>query len=209
LPAPSAVTMGGVTRSLARSAQLTQLLDSATERLPSVAARPHPTRWHTRALGAALLLAAAIVALGVARSWWSRPPSFDNAPASAPRGAAPLARARASQPIPSEGSAGSSLPAASVPVVPAAAADAPPATLQPRRAYLSINALPWAELRLDDRPLGTTPKRGLPVRPGAHVLSFSCPALGRQTRVPLQLVAGTRYRVVVDLQVSPPSIAIQ
>jgi eukaryotic-like serine/threonine-protein kinase len=218
LRAPSAITsepgsapgMAGVTRSIARSDQLTQLLDGATERLPSAAARPHKIRRRRHALAAALLLAAAIVALGVARSAWNPPRSRSVAPPSAPHRVGPLAPASTSQAAPrEEQGAGSSVPAASVPVAPAAAASTPAATAGAKRAYLSINALPWAELRLDDRPLGTTPKRGVPVPPGAHVLWLSCPALGRQARVPLQLTGGTRYRVVVDLQVSPPSIAIQ
>jgi hypothetical protein len=194
--------MTGVTRSIAQSDQLTQLLDSATERLPAPPARPRRLVGRHALAALLLLLGAAIVALGVARSWGTPPQGRSVAPPAAPRSPIKLAPASASQPTPPEESA----VAGAVPRAPAALV---PSTEAPKPwAYLSINALPWAELRLDDRPLGTTPKRGLPVPPGAHVLSFSCPALDRQARVPLQLAAGKRYRVVVDLQVSPPSIAI-
>jgi hypothetical protein len=214
--APSAVAsergsagIAGVTRSIARSDELTQLLDSATERLPSPTARPHASRGTKRALAAALLLSAGLVALGIGRSAWSPPHNRSLASSGSPHSTRPLAPASASESAPREDRAGSSVPAASAPIAQGTAASTPATAPEPRRAYLSINALPWAELRLDDRPLGTTPKRRLPVPPGAHVLWFSCPPIGRQARVPLQLAAGTRYRIVVDLQVSPPAIAIE
>lgn len=77
------------------------------------------------------------------------------------------------------------------------------------RAFLSVNALPWAEVRLDDRVLGSTPQRSLPVAAGEHVLVVSCPPLGRSERVALKLAAAGRYQVLIDLQTTPARVSIR
>jgi hypothetical protein len=77
------------------------------------------------------------------------------------------------------------------------------------RARLSVNALPWAELRLDGRALGATPKRALPVSSGNHVLLLECPPLGRQARVPLKLAADEHRHVLVDLNADPPTVTLR
>ena len=76
-------------------------------------------------------------------------------------------------------------------------------------ASLSVNAMPWASVRLDGRALGTTPQRALPVRAGSHVLQLDCPPLGRNARIPLKLGAGDHQRVVVDMQTEPPTISVR
>jgi len=63
---------------------------------------------------------------------------------------------------------------------------------------LSINALPWAEIALDGRPIGQTPLANLDVPIGAHEVTWRHPQLGerRQTVV---VKAQTPARVGVDL----------
>jgi serine/threonine-protein kinase len=77
------------------------------------------------------------------------------------------------------------------------------------RARLSVNALPWAELRLDGRALGATPKRALAVSAGSHVLLLECPPLGRQARVSLKLSADEHRHVLVDLNADPPTVTLR
>ena len=77
------------------------------------------------------------------------------------------------------------------------------------RARISVNALPWAALRVDGRALGTTPRRALALAPGAHVLQLDCPPLGRSARVPIKLSPGADQHILVDLQTDPPAITIQ
>jgi eukaryotic-like serine/threonine-protein kinase len=77
------------------------------------------------------------------------------------------------------------------------------------RARLSVNALPWAELRLDGRPLGATPKRAMQVSSGNHVLLLECPPLGRRARVPLKLTADEHRHVLVDLNADPPTVTLR
>lgn len=76
-------------------------------------------------------------------------------------------------------------------------------------AYLAVNAVPWAEVRVDGRSVGTTPRRNLPVTPGAaHVVELSCPPLGRSARVTVRPAAGATTRVLVDLSRDPPAVTV-
>jgi hypothetical protein len=72
---------------------------------------------------------------------------------------------------------------------------------------VTVNALPWAEVRLDGRVLGTTPRRALSVSAGSHTLLLSCPPLGKQARVEVEVRAGEHAQVVVDLQQEPPRVS--
>jgi hypothetical protein len=74
---------------------------------------------------------------------------------------------------------------------------------------VTINANPWAEVRLDGRRLGTTPRRNVAVPIGNHTLEVSCPPLGRHARVPLRVTTPRRISVFVDLTRDPPSVAIR
>ena len=76
-------------------------------------------------------------------------------------------------------------------------------------AAVSVNALPWATVHLDGRALGSTPQRALAVRAGSHVLQLDCPPLGRSARVPLKLAPGDHPRVVVDMQTDPPTVSVR
>jgi len=100
--------------------------------------------------------------------------------------------------------------AASATASDAAPAAAPPdAAARAAPALLSVNAIPWANVRLDGRALGTTPRRNVPLPAGAHNLELDCPPLGRSVRVPIRAVAGETTRVVVDLSADPPQVTTQ
>jgi len=75
-------------------------------------------------------------------------------------------------------------------------------------AKVTINAVPWAEVRIDGRSIGTTPRRNLSLAAGAHTLELSCPPLGRSARVQLRAVSGGTHRVLADLSADPPQITV-
>jgi hypothetical protein len=72
-----------------------------------------------------------------------------------------------------------------------------------------INAVPWAEVKLDGRSLGTTPLRKAATDVGKHMLELQCPPLGRSARVPLQTKTGETLRVLVDLNQDPPRVSVE
>lgn len=74
---------------------------------------------------------------------------------------------------------------------------------------LTVNATPWAEIRLDGRSLGTTPKRGLALSAGTHALVLSCPPLGREARTTVVAAPGTETRVLADLGQDPPRLVVR
>jgi len=86
---------------------------------------------------------------------------------------------------------------------PAAATNDAPA-LATGQSSLSVNATPWAEVKLDGRAVGVTPLRKLKLRAGSHVLALACPPLGRDTTLKLEVKPGQSARVVVDLSRDPP-----
>jgi serine/threonine protein kinase len=104
--------------------------------------------------------------------------------------------------------------ASASPREPARAAEAPAAvsgetTGDPKRgSLLSVSAAPWAEVRVDGRDLGVTPRRSLQLRPGKHLLTLSCPPLDREARVPIELAPGQELHVAADLHESPPKISV-
>lgn len=75
-------------------------------------------------------------------------------------------------------------------------------------ASLTVNARPWAEVRLDGRPIGTTPRRGIHTSAGDHVVELSCPPLGRSARVQVHLEVGSGARILADLMTDPPTIRV-
>ena len=203
----------GVTRSIATSVTLTEMLaPGTTEALP----RPGTAdRQLTRARGIALgvgFAGAAIVAAFLAftpatqdvpveqpeanDSRAPKPPIATPAAAEArPTGATVAGATAIVAPNPSPGTAG--------------AGGAFATALAAASATLTIHATPWAEARLDGKALGATPQRAVRVRPGAHVLGLDCPPLGRKARVPLHLRAGTHAQVVVDMQTDPPTVSVR
>lgn len=76
-------------------------------------------------------------------------------------------------------------------------------------ASLSVNAIPWAEVKLDGRALGNTPRRQQTVSAGAHTLELYCPPLDRRVSVQIRVVAGQTVRVVANLATEPPDVTVQ
>jgi hypothetical protein len=71
-------------------------------------------------------------------------------------------------------------------------------TLAPPNGRLSVNAVPWAEVSIDGRPVGTTPLGNLTVSVGSHEIVWSHPQLGeRRQTVTVKVQSPTR--VGVDL----------
>jgi len=63
---------------------------------------------------------------------------------------------------------------------------------------LSINALPWAEVSIDGKPVGTTPLGNLAVPIGDHQVVWRHPQYGEKTRT-ITVTARTPVRVGMDL----------
>lgn len=62
----------------------------------------------------------------------------------------------------------------------------PPPTRRPTPSlpgYLSINSTPWAELSVDGRVVGNTPRVGIRVTPGRHLLMFAREGFQNHTMV--------------------------
>ncbi len=109
-------------------------------------------------------------------------------------------------------------PATAPPVAPDAARRAPP---RPRRtetedgpptaaeapvrveaagAHLRINAIPWATVELDGRPIGTTPLTRVEAGSGEHVLRFTNDVLGVERTEHVELAPNEHRDVIVDLR---------
>jgi serine/threonine-protein kinase len=55
-----------------------------------------------------------------------------------------------------------------------------PLTITPPMGRLSINAEPWAQVLIDDRPIGDTPLANVSVSLGEHEVVFRHPQLGER-----------------------------
>ncbi len=121
-------------------------------------------------------------------------PAADSPPSAARSGVVPVA------PLDPGASAGA----------PAAAVDgAPPAAETPKSGFVTVSAAPWAHVTLDGRDAGVTPRRRVPVKPGKHVLVLTCPPLGREARVPLEVQSEQALQVVVDLNETPARVSVR
>ncbi|MCA9581435.1 MAG: protein kinase, partial [Myxococcales bacterium] len=69
---------------------------------------------------------------------------------------------------------------------------------------LHVNATPWARVSIDQRPVGTTPLRGLRPAAGKRNIVLRCPPLGREFTTTIEVEAGKTTRLVVDLTKEPP-----
>jgi hypothetical protein len=72
------------------------------------------------------------------------------------------------------------------------------ATVPVPNGSLSINALPWAEITLDGKPIGTTPLGNVSVPIGTHEIVWRHPQLGERTRT-ITVPARTPVRLGMDL----------
>ena len=75
--------------------------------------------------------------------------------------------------------------------------------------FLSVSAVPWAEVRVDGRLLGATPRRNVPMRAGKHALSLSCPPLAREARIEIELQSGKELHVSANMHESPPEVTVR
>jgi hypothetical protein len=64
---------------------------------------------------------------------------------------------------------------------------------------VSINALPWAEVLIDGKSVGTTPLANLPVAIGSHTVVLKHPSLGER-RQTIRVVGGTPIRIGVSFE---------
>lgn len=76
-------------------------------------------------------------------------------------------------------------------------------------AWLTVNATPWAVVKLDGRSLGNTPRRRQPIRAGSHTIELSCPPLGRTVRRTFRASAGRPITVIANLATDPPTVSIR
>jgi eukaryotic-like serine/threonine-protein kinase len=92
---------------------------------------------------------------------------------------------------------------------PSEPAEAPPATETNKRGFLSVSAVPWAEVRVDGRLLGATPRRSVPLRAGKHTVNLSCPPLAHDTTLTVDLQPEQELRVSANMHESPPQVTTQ
>lgn len=85
-------------------------------------------------------------------------------------------------------------------------AASPPAATPPSRGFLTVGALPWGEVRIDGQAAGTTPLRRRALSPGKHVVVVGCPPLGRQAQASVEITAGERTHLQIDLNRDPPLV---
>jgi PEGA domain len=64
---------------------------------------------------------------------------------------------------------------------------------------ISVNALPWADVLIDGRPVGTTPLANIPVPIGRHEVVFRHPQLGERKQT-VTVTATTPVRIGMNLQ---------
>lgn len=228
---PPRVSSGRIeVRSIAVSQELTALLAQATERIdretpstpgpPSdrpeepIAADPEFHRIARRLLrDFAVVTAALMVALLYPRSDEDpddTPPQTERASKrSAPVRPAEAAAASVADPAPP------SVETALPPVEPPPAAVPSHAPVEPaevnaqQRGFLSVSAVPWAEVRVDGRLLGATPRRSVPLRAGKHTIHLSCPPLAHETTLTVDLQPEQELRVSANMHESPPTVTTQ
>ena len=191
-PAPSAREASSALSSTQPIAERVEAVAMAMAAAPGSAPRSSSRRWGMALLGASVLVAGLMFALG------GEPPE--------PRvesGVHPTP-APVPVPVPAPGPTPVLAPSLSPAPAPSTAAEV---EVEPAR--LSINAMPWAEVRVDGRLVGNTPLRRVEVEPGAHRLTLHCPPLGRSETLEIELRAGQRARVVADMSVDPPAVSVR
>jgi PEGA domain len=73
------------------------------------------------------------------------------------------------------------------------------ATIDPPEGLVSINALPWANVSIDGKPVGTTPLGNLKVPIGEHEIMWRHPMYG-QRRMTVRVAAKSPLRVSIDFR---------
>jgi serine/threonine-protein kinase len=157
---------------------------SAATAAPSPKATSSPARAAAAAAPApAATPSAAAAASGTASTMMPPAAPIDAAPVTRPsaRPVTPAPIAPAVRPATAAGSPAAARPA--VPPAPAPAAPAPVAASPLELRCLSVNAIPFAEVFVDDRPLGYTPTACLRVAIGEHRVRFQMDAQRSPERV--------------------------
>lgn len=210
-------------RSIAINPQLTELLQHATERLERpkteapesrgperVADDPEFHSFTRRFLRDLVVITAAlIVALFYARY---REDEDEAALAPAPVAAKPPQPSAAGKLAAVEVAGQTPQPMAAGAPEPAPApqpAQAAPAEAMKKTGTLTISAAPWADVKLDGREVGPTPRRAMPVRPGKHTLQLSCPPLAHEARIPIELKPGQELHITANMHEDPPKVDMQ
>ncbi len=170
--------------------------------------------------GALALLAA--TARGAAGARFLRPPATADerrvpAPAPTTLAAATASESESESATESESASASDSASASASASDSASAStsasasdsATPAPAARATGSLTLHASPWANVALDARPLGPTPRRQEAVAAGTHVLTFECPPLGRSVRRTIRVPPGQSIRVFADLSVDPPRVTVR
>jgi hypothetical protein len=85
----------------------------------------------------------------------------------------------------------------------------PEETASPKRGFLSVSAVPWAEVRVDGKLLGATPRRSVPLRAGKHTIYLTCPPLAHDTTLSVELQPDQELRVSANMHESPPLVTTQ
>jgi eukaryotic-like serine/threonine-protein kinase len=174
---------------------------------PSASQAPrHEPTFSRRASAAWIAITGAILTASTVAPWFmnvdrtgAEAPPADGTSVDAPEGDPAPAPTPVASPVPEEA------PAEPAPPSP----DAQAAPAPPQRAHLTVSAVPWAEVHLDGRSLGTTPLRGHRIPPGSHRLTLACPPLGHSAQVSIDPTAGASVRVLADLTTDPPTIRVE
>ncbi len=125
------------------------------------------------------------------------PPSF---PAADRRINAPFRPAPTPTPIPGEAPAASPIASLSVVTPPPSATPSPtPPLARPAEGSLLVMVTPWADVRIDDVPVGQTPLKALPLPPGPHSVLLTHPNYQPYPRR-VTIRAGETFRLEVDLR---------
>lgn len=77
------------------------------------------------------------------------------------------------------------------------------------RGSVTINATPWAQVRIDGREVGVTPQRRIALEAGPHQLELSNPPLGRDASARLTVEPGQSIQVFGDLTQDPGVIRVR
>ena len=66
--------------------------------------------------------------------------------------------------------------------------------------FLTLDTIPWSEVRLGSRNLGTTPLRRIELPPGSHTLTLVNPERGLRTRYQVTIRPGQTVTRRVGLE---------
>jgi hypothetical protein len=172
----------------------------------SAGVAPAPPR--RRSLAGLTVAAAALVTLGIGLPFLVRGEHPPEAPAPAP--VAPSAPESTPAPAPKVETVEAVEPPPESPSPPAPAAPrrphriiakAPPRASSSPTGYISIDATPWAEVRVDGKLIGETPIASFPVDADSrHEVELSNPDTKKQQRKTVKVAEGQRSFVRADLQ---------